>query len=84
LWLERDSLFEDHALTFSIKKTYYNRSIDFFAPVVWRLLSDPNLNGSIYTAALGMQVRVVQHIDSSNIVLLNGTSRPVTTASRSK
>jgi len=62
---------EDDALNFAVKKTYFNHSIDYFAPIVWQLFSDPKLNRSIFAPALEMQVRVVQLIDRNSIVMLS-------------
>jgi hypothetical protein len=62
---------EDGVLSFSIKKTFFNRSMDFFIPIIWRYFSDPTQYGSIFAPALEMQVRVVQHIDSDNVVMLS-------------
>jgi hypothetical protein len=62
---------EDGMLRFAVKRTYFNRSMDFFLPILWRFFSDPNIFESAFAPVLEMQGRVVQHIDDDNVVMLN-------------
>lgn len=60
----------NRVVSYALKKTYFHISADFLSPVLWRLFAVPELMRSIFVPSLEMQVRVVQQVDSDNIVML--------------
>jgi hypothetical protein len=61
---------ENCELSFGVKKTYHNSSAEFVGNAMWRLCSNPEIMRSIFSPSLEMQIRVIQQVDSDNIVML--------------
>jgi len=61
---------ENGVVNYALKKTFYNQVADFLAGLSWRLLTDPVLMESVYSASLQMHCHIVQRVDDDNFVIL--------------